>query len=77
MTGREIFDSYLENRNFSGDSDDQYAQLLQTIWGHILDKIYPLLEEAERSGKRLGIREVQEEEMYLLDEICVEDVVFV
>lgn len=77
MTGREIFDSYLENRNYSGDSDDQYAQLLQTIWGHILDKIYPLLEEAERRGQRLGIREVPEAEMFLLDEICVEDVVFV
>ena len=77
MTGEEIFKYYLKKRNFTGEPHDQYAQLLQTIFGNIFEEIYPLLQEAERQGKRLAIREVPKDQMFLMDEICVSDVIFV
>ncbi len=77
MTGEEIFHHYLMKRDHSGGPDDQYAQLLQTIWSNIFNKIFPLLEKAEREGKKLDIREVPDDQMYLLDEISVSDVIFI
>lgn len=76
MTGFELLEK-LTVRDFSGSEDDLYAQLLMTIFGHIHGDIFPLLLQAEKEGKRLGLREVTEEELELQDQIVLKDVILV
>lgn len=52
MTGKELFEKYTKAR-------DEYARTLLTIEVNIGDEIYPLLEQAEREGKKLEIDESQ------------------
>ena len=50
MNGKKLFLRYIEMR-------DDYARELMTIYLNIGEKIYSLLEKAEREGKRLAINE--------------------
>ena len=74
MTGKELFEYYLSKRDFSSSEEDQYAQNLMTIWTNLRDEIYALLEKAESTGKRLGIRTFPSD--LLIDEINVSDIIF-
>ncbi len=73
MTGKEIFYKHLDKRNYSGSKADIYAQLLFTIFLHINSEIFPLLEQAEKTGKKLAIIEYEN----LHCEIMVTDIIFV
>lgn len=77
MTGKELFEYYTSKRDYSGSDEDKYAQTLMTIWAHIFDETYPLLEEAERLNKKLDVRVFPDEELFLHDEIIKEDIVYV
>ncbi|MGJ1499854.1 hypothetical protein ACR79R_21250 [Sphingobacterium spiritivorum] len=54
MTGQELYKK-LSKRDYSGSAADLYAQLLQTLFGHIQDKLFPYLEQAESDNKQLDI----------------------
>lgn len=69
MTGKQLFVK-LTVRDFSGSEQDLYAQLLMTIFSHIGDDIFDLLEDAESQNKKLDINDH-------LDEITTTDVYLV
>ncbi|HMR85187.1 MAG TPA: hypothetical protein PKE30_18715 [Niabella sp.] len=51
-------------------SQREYYQLLLTIYGHIGNDIYPILEKAENEKKKLAVKNDP-------DEITVEDIILV
>lgn len=76
MTGKELFKKYTD-RDFSGSEADVYAQTLLTIFAHVHDDIFPLLEKAEKENKKLDIKSFPENEQMLHDELVKEDIIFV
>lgn len=77
MTGKELFIKYTSKRDYTGSKADEYAQLLQTIFSHINEGIYPLIEKAESEGKKLEVLDLTENGTILRDEIYPEDIIFV
>ena len=74
MTGKELFAYHSSKRNYSGNPHDEYAQWLETLYFHLCDKLYPLLEEAEKLGKKIGIKEMGD---ILYSDIFISDLIFV
>lgn len=74
MSGVELYNNYLDKRDFSGSPEDQYAQLLVTIYFNIYNEIFHLLEKAEAENKRLSLDEKGDLE---LSEYTVEDIILV
>ncbi len=54
MTGRQLFEL---QTSVWGD----YAQVLMTAYSLIGDKLYPMLEECERTGKKIVIQEMTDD----------------
>lgn len=54
MTGEELFQSALSEWG-------EYAQDLMTAHSLIGDKLFPMLEECERTGKKIVIRELTDD----------------
>lgn len=77
MTGKELFIKYTSKRDYTGSKADEYAQLLQTIFSHINEGIYPLIEKAEKKSKKLQVLDLTEYGLILRDEIQIADIVFV
>ena len=57
MKGKDLFSKYINLR-------DDYARDLMTIFLNIGESIYPLLEKAEREGKKLSINEADLPDMW-------------
>jgi hypothetical protein len=55
MNGLELFNKYTALRDFTESPEDEYAQLLFTLFLNIGDDLYPLLEKAETSGKKIEV----------------------
>lgn len=72
MTGRELF----THLTLSIEKDE-YAQTLMTIWTHIGDEIFPLLEKADKEGKKLDVKAVIAGSEYLQDELTTDDIILV
>jgi hypothetical protein len=51
MTGRQLFEL---QTSVWGD----YSQVLMTAYSLIGNKLYPMLEEGDRTGKRIVVREI-------------------
>lgn len=66
--GEQLFGK-MSKRDYSHSPEDDYAQLLWTIYYHIGKQIYPLLEGAEKEGKKLDVYND-------VDEITQQDVRF-
>lgn len=77
MTGNKLFNEYTTKRDYTGSEADEYAQLLETIRFHIGNKIFDLLEIAEKEGKRLKVLDLTENGIILRDEIYTTDIIFV
>lgn len=77
MRGNKLLQEYTSKRDYTGSEADEYAQLLETIRFHIGDKIYNLLEIAEKEGKRLKVLDLTENGKILRDEIYTTDIIFV
>lgn len=73
MTGLELYNKYTSKRDYSNSSADTYAQELLTMFSEIGEAIFPLLEEAEKEGKRLSLVENQEppHDQYTTDNIIL------
>lgn len=77
MTAQDIFDKWQKKRDFSGSSDDEYAQLLvtleaQAVAGGWYSDFKRMLISAEKEGKRLNVKYAKPE---IKDEIRPDDVV--
>lgn len=66
INGSELLERYISN---GGD----YAQLLKTLMFSVGKDIEPLLEKAEREGKKLDIKR----ESQTHDEIVLDDIILV
>lgn len=55
MIGEQLFESKTK-RDFTGSEEDEYAQDLMTIFSHIGTDLFPLLEEAEKTQKKVRIK---------------------
>jgi len=77
MDGRELFEKYTSLRDYTESGADRYAQLLQTVFGHIEEELYPILERAEAEGKRIGISHPFDGTGVCWDEISPDHVVLV
>ncbi|NJB83632.1 hypothetical protein [Wenyingzhuangia aestuarii] len=71
MNGQNLY-LKLSKRDYSGSSQDEYAQLLGTLFNHVHSEIFNLLEKAEKLGKKLAVKNSEN-----LDEYTVEDIVLV
>jgi isocitrate dehydrogenase len=60
-----------------GSKADEYAQLLMTIFSHIKEDIYNLIEKAENERKKLEVLDLTENGTILRDEIQITDIVLV
>ena len=69
MEGKDIYNGFLKNRDFTGSTEDSYAQELMTIFFQIGVEIFDLLEKAKKQNKTLKIKELPEYQ----EEITIED----
>lgn len=74
MKGKDLFQQYTSKRDYSGSKADEYAQLLLTIFTHIHEAIYPLLEKAEADNKKLSLKEPSLG-LITFDEYSTEDII--
>ncbi len=79
MTGKDIYKAHIEKRDFSGSKSDEYAQLLETLYFSINEKLFPLLEKAEELNKELSISNPLEEEGISIEVLgyTVDDIIFI
>lgn len=75
MKGKDLFQQYTSKRDYSGSKADEYAQLLFTIFTHIHEAIYPLLEKAETDNKKLSLKEPSLDGLITFDEYSTEDII--
>lgn len=52
--GFELY-KQLSKRDYSGSEADEYAQLIGTLFSHLRADLFPLLERAEKEGKKLAL----------------------
>jgi hypothetical protein len=52
LTGLDLF-KIKSKRDYTDSEDDNYAQLLFTMYIYIGDALFPLLEQAEQQNKKL------------------------
>jgi hypothetical protein len=57
MTGQQLFDKYTEQRDHGESQQNDYAQTLQTALMLFGDKVFAMLERAERDGKKIELIE--------------------
>lgn len=54
MTGRDLYIKYCEIELFSKNEEKrEYARELQAAYNHIGEDLYPMLENAEKQGKKI------------------------
>lgn len=70
MTGQQLFEAKSQ-RDYTGSEADEYAQLLMSIFMHIGAALFPLLEIAENEGRKVGLKDVEKDEIMLTDLVLV------
>ena len=66
MTGEELYQK-ISQRDYSGSDDDQYAQLLKTLYYNLMvsgqeQQFLKLLETAQKNGKKITVLDGNQEE---------------
>jgi hypothetical protein len=79
MKGKKIFENITKKRDLSNNSNNNYAQLLQTIFFELSAKgqtedFYNLLELAETQSKKLTLKE-ETEPITTCSEIFLNDII--
>lgn len=70
MDGKQLLESFMAKRDFSGSPEDQYAVLLSSIVFHCSGfDIYAALESAESSNKKLFIEYPESTNNLLIEDI--------
>lgn len=75
--GEEIFNKYVAKRDYTESKNDEYAQLLTTLFFHIGEDIYKLIELAENENKKLQLQDYMNSSEILWCDIYPEDIIFV
>ncbi len=70
MNGQDLY-LKLSKRDYTGSPQDNYAQLLGTIFLHIQSDIFKLLEQADKLGKKLKIERSNSLDEYTIDNITL------
>ena len=73
MKGIDLYKK-LSIRDYTNSEKDQYAQLLQTLFYHLKEELFPLLEEAHLKGKQLSVTNQKDKTIYI-DNQSVKDVI--
>jgi hypothetical protein len=77
MNGKELFNQYASKRDYSGNNADEYAQFLFTLFIHLGESIYLLLERAQAENKKLGLNPELTNSDVLFDEYTISDIIFI
>lgn len=77
MKGQELLTELVAKRDYSGSPADEYAQLLHTLTLHLGEAIYPLLEKAQSSNKKLALNPNTIDSDILVDQYTVADIIFI
>jgi hypothetical protein len=77
MEGKDIYNSLVEKRDYSGSKADEYAQFLTTLFLHLGKDLFPLLESANKESKVLSLKAEISNGDVLVDEYTIEDVILV
>lgn len=56
MNGKQIYHSFLKDRDFKGSEKDCYALELEMIFLSIGEQLFELLEQAKKENKLLNIK---------------------
>jgi hypothetical protein len=75
MEGKDLYKELIAKRDYSGSEADEYAQLLITLFSHIGNSFFSLLESAHLENKKLSIKESDSENDILVDEYTLENIV--
>ncbi|GIZ10271.1 hypothetical protein [Flavobacterium sp. UMI-01] len=77
MEGKELYDSLVSKRDYSGNTADEYAQFLSTLFLHIGTELFPLLETASKEFKVLSLKTEISNSDILIDEYSIEDIILI
>lgn len=77
MEGKKLYDSIISKRDYSGNTNDEYAQLLTTLFLHIGKDLFPLLEIAHNESKLLSIKPETSNVDVLIDDYSIEDIILI
>jgi hypothetical protein len=75
MKGKDLFNSYLSKRDYSGSKADEYAQFLSTLFTHIGTDLFALLESAEKDSKVLTLKDEILNSDVIVDEYTIADII--
>ena len=75
MEGKNLYDSLIAKRDYSGSTADEYAQLLLTLFSHLGETFFPLLESAHSENKKLSLEELASEDSIVVDEYTLENII--
>lgn len=68
MKGKQLLDAYISKR-------DDYARTLLFMYTNIRESLYPILERAEKEGKKLDVK--TQDGSIITDEITIDDIILV
>lgn len=74
MDGKELYSDYVSKRDYSGSLADEYAQLLMTLYSHLGNSLFSILEEAESKDKKLSLNDEITKNVFI-DEYTIDHVV--
>ena len=77
MKGSELLNEIISKRDYSGSSEDVYAQFVQTLMMQLGPELNPLLEKAHLEDKKLAINSDILESDVLVDQYTIEDIVLI
>ena len=72
MKGFDLYE-YCIDKKYTSEKNREYSQLLHTLFMHLHEDLFPLLEKAESENKRLSIKNNPKFE--IIDQYTTEDVV--
>tara|TARA_R110000868_G_scaffold52171_6_gene165024 strand:+ start:13747 stop:13980 length:234 start_codon:yes stop_codon:yes gene_type:complete len=77
MEGKELYSSLVSKRDYSGNTADEYAQFLSTIFLHIGTDLFTLLETANKESKVLSLKNEISNSAVLVDEYSIDDIILI
>ncbi|MBD0833368.1 hypothetical protein [Aestuariibaculum sediminum] len=75
MNGKQLYNFYISKRNFTGGTEDTYAQYLTTLYFHVSYQLFPLLEKADELSKKLHI--IEHDDDFYHDSYSTNDILFI
>lgn len=77
MEGKDLYNSLISKRDYSGSTADEYAQFLTTLFFQLGKDLFPLLESAHKESKVLALKPEISNSDVLIDEYSTEDIILI